>query len=143
MGFHLGNSVQGDTDNDEESCTAKIKGNVHLINKNRGKNTDCRDIQSPSKGDTGEDPINIFRSLLTRTYSWNISSISSHIICNIDRVERNCSIKIAEEDDKNHVRNLIHQLPRAETDNNRIDPGVALQPGLGKKIGNRQRKHED
>ena len=107
MGFHLGHGVHGDSHHNKKGSSAKIKGYIKLVNKYRRQNTHCSDIEGSAQGNPGEHPVNVIRGFLTRSYSRNIATVLFHIISHINRVEDNRSVKIAKEDNKNYIEQII------------------------------------
>src|SRR4030042_4865349 len=107
MGFNLLDRVQGHTDHDQESRASKIEGHIEFPIEDGGQNTDGRDIDGSTEGDSSEHFINIFSGLLSWPNARDIASKLLHIFSDIVWIEGDRCIKIAEEDNESYVEKII------------------------------------
>ena len=113
MCLNLLNRIQGHTDHDQEGGAPEVKRDVEFAVENSRENTDGRDINRPSEGNSSEHLIDILSGFLSGANTWDITAEFFHVFGDIIRVERNCRIKIAEEDNESHVEKIIEEGTRA------------------------------
>lgn len=113
MRFNLLNRIQGHTDHDQEGGAPEVKRDVEFSVENGGENTDGRDINRSSEGNSSEHLIDVLSGLLSGANARDITTEFFHVISDVVRVEGNGRIKIAEEDNESHVEKIIEKSTRA------------------------------
>ncbi len=113
MRFNLLNRIQGHTDHDQQGGAPEVERDVEFSVENSRENTDGRDVNRPSEGNSSEHLIDVLSGLLSGANARDIASEFFHVFGDIIRVERNSRIKIAEEDNESHVEKIIEESARA------------------------------
>ena len=107
MRLYLGNGIYSHTDDNQQGCSAKVKGHVISADQDSWQHTDHTYINCANHCQAGQRLVNKIRCLFARPDAGDVTTVLLKILCYIYRVKGNRRIKKAEENNKCHKQNII------------------------------------
>ena len=114
MGLNLLQRVEGNTNHNQQTRTAKEELHVEPANQHPRQNSDGSKEQRTRQSYTSEYFLDIISGVLTRPDTRYVTTVLSHIVCDFHRVEHNRRIEERKEHNDRTVNDRVPQPARRE-----------------------------
>src|SRR5262252_6325312 len=114
VGFDLLDCIERDTNHDHESGATEVERHLHLFVQQRRQHADGRDVHGAAEGDAGQDLVDVGGGSPTGPDAGDEAAVLLHVVGDVDRVERDGRVEVAEEDDQADVEGVVAPVARVQ-----------------------------
>src|SRR3954464_9065071 len=121
--FDLLDGIERDTNDDHESGSAEVERDLHLFVQQGRQHADGGDVDRAAERDARQDLVDVRRRGAAGPDARDEAAVLLHVVGDVDRVERDGRVEVAEEDDQADVEQVVAPVARVKRLRDPLHPG--------------------